>query len=149
LLATASAVNASIFAGMKIAVALAQAGQLPRVFKQVVWREATRGLLAGIAGILLIINIFDLDALAHIASATFLVVYLAVHVAHWRLIGETKGNRVLIAVGFLTMAGVLVCFVWSTAVAQPWSVGLIIVFVTGSWAVEALLARSGATAVVD
>ena len=141
LLATASAVNAYVFAAMKIAVALAQAGQLPRMFDQRVWREGTRGLLLGIGGVLLAINIFNLDALAHIASATFLIVYLAVHVAHWRLIDKTEGYRLPVAIGFLSMAAVLACFLWTTAIAQPWSVGLIVVFIAGSWAIEVLLAR--------
>jgi len=150
LLATASAVNAYIFAAMKIAVALAQAGQLPKMFDQQVWREGTRGLLLGIGGVLLAINLFNLDALAHIASATFLIVYLGVHVAHWRLIDETKGYRLPVIIGFLSMAAVLACFLWSTAVAQPWSLGVIVVFIAGSWAIEALLAwlrvRSGQSA---
>jgi hypothetical protein len=141
LLATASAINAYVFAAMKIAVALAQAGQLPTMFDQRVWREGTRGLLLGIGGVLLAINIFNLDALAHIASATFLIVYLAVHVAHWRLIDKTEGYRLPVAIGFLSMAAVLACFLWTTAIAQPWSVGLIVVFLAGSWAIEVLLAR--------
>ena len=29
-----------------------------------------------------------------------------------------------------------------SAVTQPWSVGLIVVFIAGSWAIEVLLARS-------
>jgi amino acid transporter len=93
LLATSSAVNAYVFAAMKIAMALAKAGQLPHMFDKLIWREATPGLLLSIGGVLLAINIFNLDALAHIASATFLIVYLAVHVAHWCLIDETKGYR--------------------------------------------------------
>ena len=86
LLATASAVNAYIFAAMKITRwPWRRTGQLPRMFDhQGVWRGGTRGLLLGIGGaVLLAINTFNLDALAHIASATFLIVYLAVHVAHW------------------------------------------------------------------
>jgi amino acid transporter len=143
LLATASAVNAYIFAAMKIAVALARAGQLPRMFDQPIWRKGTRGLILGIGGVLLALNIFNLSALAHIASATFLIVYLAVHVAHWRLIDKTKGYRLPVAIGFLSMAVVLAGFLWSTAVAQPWSVGLIAVFIAGSWTIEVLLARRG------
>jgi len=31
-------------------------------------------------------------------------------VAHWRLVGVTKGSRLLIGVGFLSMAAVLAIF---------------------------------------
>ncbi|MEO8627185.1 MAG: APC family permease [Betaproteobacteria bacterium] len=143
LLATASGINAFVFSAMKIAPALARAGQLPRMFDRKVWRGGTRGLLLGSAGVLLVLNVFNLNALAHIASATFLIVYLAVHVAHWRLIDKTKGSRLLVGLGFLSMAAVLACFLWSIAVVQPWSVGLIAVFITGSWVIEFFLARSG------
>jgi len=145
LLATASGINAFIFSAMQISLALAAAKQLPQIFGRRIWGDGTRGLLFGAIGILLVINVFDLSAIANIASAAFLIVYMAIHVAHWRLIGETKGSRSLVAVGFLSMAVVLVCFVWSTAHTQPWSVGLIVLFIAGSWLVEMLLARSNAS----
>ncbi len=145
LLATASGINAFIFSSMKIAPALAAAGQLPEVFGRRCWGDGTRGLLLSSVGVLIVIDAFDLNAIANIASAAFLIVYMAIHVAHWRLIVETKGSRLLVALGFLSMAVVLVCFVSSIARTQPWSVGLIVVFVAGSWIVEVLLARSNAS----
>ena len=143
LLATASAINATLFSAMQIALALAQDGHLPRMFGQRMWGKGTRGLLLGVAGVLLLMNAFNLNALAHIASATFLIVYLAVHVAHWRLIDKTKGSRLAVAAGFLSMAVVLAFFLWSTAISQPLSIGLIVLFIAGSWIIEFLLARPG------
>ncbi len=89
------------------------------------------------------LNVFDLDALAHIASAVFLISYLAVQVAHWRLIKQTRGSRFMVATGFVAMAAVFVYFLWSTAMAQPWSVAVIAVFIACSWAIEMLLAPKG------
>jgi hypothetical protein len=40
------------------------------------------------------------------------------------------------------MFAVFLYFVWSTAAAQPWSVGLIAVVLLSSWAVEMFLAPS-------
>ncbi len=141
LLATASGINAWIYNGMNISRSLAKAGQLPRLFSQVVWRKGTRGVLLSVAGILLIANFLDLGTLANITSAAFLVIYLAVYVAHWRLIHETKANRWLVGIGFLTMAIVLAGFLWTMARTQPWSVGLVAVFVVGSWLAESFLMR--------
>ena len=146
LLATASGINAFIFSSMQIALALAGAGQLPRSFGQRIWGDGTGGLLWGVAGVLLMINVFNLSAIANISSAAFLIVYLAIHVAHWRLIDKTKGSRFLVAIGFLSMALVLACFLWSIALTQPWSVGLIVLFVAGSWMIESFLARSSPAA---
>ncbi len=77
-LATASGVNAWIFTAMQISTAMANTGQLPNMFKRLVWGKGTLGLLLGVAAILLAINVFDLNALASIASATFLFSNLAI-----------------------------------------------------------------------
>jgi amino acid transporter len=141
LLATASGVNAWLFSAMQMSSALAKVGQLPKVFSQIFWRNGTRGLLFSVAGVLLFVNVFDLSALARIASATFLITYLAVHVAHWRLIHETKARRWIVAIGFLTMAAVLLSFLWTTAIATPWSVAIIAIFIAASWLIEWFLMR--------
>lgn len=141
LLATASGVNAWLFSAMQMSGALAKVGQLPRTFGQVFWRNGTHGLLFSVAGVLLLVNVFDLSALARIASATFLFTYLAVHVAHWRLIHETKGCRWVVAVGFLTMAAVLGSFLWTMMTTTPWSGVIIIVLVSGSWLSETIVMR--------
>ena len=146
LLATASGVNAWVFTAMQISDAMAKAHQLPRMFGQPLWRQGTRGLLLAVAAILLAINVFDLNALARIASATFLIAYMAIHVAHWLLAAETKGSRLLIAIGFLSMAVVLALFLWTTALEEPWSFGLILALIAGSWAIEYFLSRRPAAA---
>jgi amino acid transporter len=141
LLATASGVNAWLFSAIKMALALANAGQLPRIFNQSVWRGGTRGALLAIGGILLVTNLFDLSALARISSATFLITYLAVHIAHWRLIDQTRGSRWLVAIGFVTMAAVLGSFLWTSFVTTPWSIAAIATFVGGSWLTEVIVMR--------
>ncbi|MGA7294285.1 MAG: APC family permease [Terriglobales bacterium] len=144
LLATASGINAWVFTAMQISHAMVQVGNLPRMFSHFVWRKGTLGLLLSVAAILLAINVLDLTALARIASATFLFSYLAVQIAHWRLIDETKGSRFLVGLGLLFITGVLACFLWSTFQVQPWSLGLIVAFVVIGWFIEFFLARSKA-----
>jgi hypothetical protein len=121
---------------MQISNAMVKVGNLPHMFAHFVWKKGTSGLLLGVAGILLAINLLELDALARIASATFLFSYLAVQVAHWRLLEETKASRLLVGLGFLFIAGVLLCFLWSTFVLQPWALALIVAFVILSWIAE-------------
>ncbi len=142
LLATASGVNAWLFSVIKMSIALAKAGQLPRMFTRLVWREGTQGVAIGIGGILLVINVFDLSDLASIASATFLITYLAVHIAHWRLIHKTGASRWLVGIGIASMVGVLGCFVLTLFSAHPWSVAAIGMFLAGSWVIESLLLKN-------
>jgi len=144
LLATASGINAWVFTAMEISRAMVKVGNLPRMFAYFVWRKGTLGLLLGVGAILLAINVFDLTALARIASATFLFSYMAVQLAHWLLVDETKGSRLLVGMGSLFMAAVLACFLWSTFRVQPWALVSIVAFVAGSWLIEFFLARAAA-----
>lgn len=127
---------------MQITQAMVAVGNLPHMFAHFVWRKGSLGLLLGVAAILLSIMLLDLTALARIASATFLVSYLAVQVAHWRLIDETKGSRLLVLLGLTLMTLVLAAFLWATFLAQPWALGLIAAFVGLSWLAEFILSRS-------
>jgi len=147
LLATASGINAWIYNGMNISLSLAKAGQLPAIFGQQVWRKGTLGVLVSIAGILLAVNFLNLGTLANLTSAAFLIIYLAVYVAHWRLIAQTKANRWLVITGFLTMAVVLVSFLWTVAHEHPWSAGLIGATLVLSWIIENFLMRKPQTPV--
>lgn len=88
-------------------------------------------------------NFMRLDAIANVASATFLIAYIAVHVAHWRLSQETGGSRAAIMLGILSMAAVLLVFLWHVTKTQPWSIGMIAAFVAGSARVETLQERRG------
>jgi amino acid transporter len=145
LLATASAINATLFSALNIARALAEKGQLPALFAEKVWGQGTRGLIWGVAGILLITNLLDLGAIANIASATFLISYLAVFAAHWNLRGKTGAHAWVIVTGFVAMAIVFGAFMFSVWSTQPVATGLIAVFVAGSLAIEALLQRRRAS----
>ncbi|MEO9229913.1 MAG: APC family permease [Devosia sp.] len=141
LLATASGVNAWIFSALEMSRAEAKATQLPRIFRKIVWRKGTQGLLVLIAIVLLLTNIFDLSALANIASITFLITYLAVHIANWQLSSETKSNRWVVAAGFLSMAVVLGFLLWTTVAQQPWAAVVIVALVAASWGIESFLMR--------
>lgn len=144
LLATASAINGNFYGMMQMAPALARTGHLPRMFAVPVWGTCTRGMMLAVFALLVVMNIFDLSALAHIVSATFLIAYLSVHVAHWRVLDQTGGSRVLVGIGILAMGIVLALFLWSTAVTQPWSFAVIVLFVVGSWMTQLALIRPAA-----
>lgn len=82
LLATCSAVNATLFAASNIAVDLAQHGQLPRALAR--W-----ALPASAAAVILLVLFFPLDAVGQMTGLAFLVVYGAVSAAHLRVRGHT------------------------------------------------------------
>ena len=93
LLATTSALNASLFSGLEISKAMAARGELPAIFGKAAWREGTHGLVWAAAFVLVLVNLIDLTAICHIAGAAALVLYLAVFAAHWRLHKEAGSWR--------------------------------------------------------
>ena len=141
LLATASAINATLFSAIQIAAAMARTGRLPGAFDRRLWRGGSNGIVLSVAAILLGMNFLNLNAIANIASATFLIAYICVYVAHWRLVHETHGSRAMILAGAATMGAVLLVFLWSLAQSQPWSLLMIVAFVGGSAVLETVLVR--------
>lgn len=141
LLATASGINAWIYNGMNISLSLAKARQLPAMFGHQIWRNGTIGILVSLACILLALNLLDVGTLASLTSSAFLFVYLAVYVAHWRLIGQTKANRALVIIGFTTMAIIFLGFLWTMARTHPRSAASIAVILVAAWLIESLLMR--------
>jgi amino acid transporter len=108
LFSIASALNATLYGGANIAYALAKEGELPEFFERKTWFQAPEGLyLTGALGLGFAIA-FNLNGIASIASAVFMVVYLFVLVSHLRLAGEVGGNRAIVS---LALATVVVVFV--------------------------------------
>lgn len=137
LFATASAINASIFSALEISRELAHRGQLPPVFARAAWGQGTHGLVWSAGAVLVMINLFDLSRVAHIAGAAFLVCYLAVFVAHWRLHAEVGGLRLLIGLGAALMTVVFVALCAHLWHERPSTILMIAAAIGGSLAVEA------------
>ena len=141
LFATSSAINASVFCALEVSRGLAHKGQLPALFGRAAWGQGTRGLVWAAGAILVMVNLFDLGAIAQVAGATFLISYLAVFAAHWRLHGEAGGSRILILAGAVLMAIVLAAFMISLWKSQAIVIGLTLLAVAGSLGVEWLVQR--------
>ena len=150
LLATASAINATLFSALRISKGLAAERQLPEIFGRPSWGQGTQGqgtqgMVWAAVAMLAMVNLLDLGAIANIAGANFLISYLAVFVAHWRLRREAGGSSLLIVCGFTLMTVVLVAFVASLLKTQPVAIALTLFVLLTSAAVEALLQRRRAT----
>ena len=141
LIATASAINATMFSMLDISRALAHNGQLGAIFKQPFWGHGTEGFFYLLLGILVMTNAFNLVAIANLAGACFLISYLAVFVAHWRLRKETQGNVLLIILGFLLMLFILGAFFYQMFFSQPYLIPLIVLFVAACFILEFLIRR--------
>lgn len=143
LLATASAINATLFAALNIMRAMAAHGSLPALFARPLWRRGTPGLFLSVAVVVMMTVLLDLGSLANVASATFLACYLAVYVCAWRLRATIAASPVLLVIGAAVMAAVFTAFLIGLWHTQAWGVLMIGAFAAGAWIVAQRLARTG------
>ncbi len=80
LLATASAINANLFAVFNIMDNMGSERELPKLMNKPLWRQSTWGNIIVVVLIMLMTAALNLGSLASVASATFLICYLAVFV---------------------------------------------------------------------
>jgi amino acid transporter len=119
LLATASSVNANLFAAGNMTASLAEAGQFPPVFGGRARVLGTRGLAISV-GIVVVMALFlDLSTVASVGSAVALAVFAMVGVAAIRLRAETGSNLALLLAAVATTLVVLVLFAVDTARNEP------------------------------
>ena len=117
LFSIASALNATLYGGANIAYALARDGELPKIFERKGWFQASEGLYITAGLSVLFALSFDLNGIAAITSAVFMVIYLFVLFAHYRLAPELGGNRPFIIFAWIAVFAVfvvLMVYQWRT-----------------------------------
>ena len=101
LFATASAINAALYAITNVTYQLAKVGELPAAFGEPLG-HSREGLVISSAFILILALFFDLSEIAAIGSVSILIVHFVVHVGHLRLLRETGAVGILVVVAALT-----------------------------------------------
>jgi amino acid transporter len=119
LLATASSVNANVFAAGGITANLAQTRQFPPLFGGPMPVLGTRGVGISVALVLLLANLFDLSTIASIGSAVALAIFALVGMAGMRLRSETGSNPFTLGAAIASTLVVLVLFSIDTARNEP------------------------------
>lgn len=102
LMATASAINATLFGSGRLSYIIARHGQLPRELMRNIHGQPLEGMFLCAALALLVVNFVPLSAIATMGSAGFLIIFLAVNLANLRLRRETGSAMWL---GVLASAG--------------------------------------------
>lgn len=152
-LASASAINADYFGAAKLPPQLATIGQLPSAFHRSLHSGSVVSLLVIGALALAAVNFVRIDALSSATSGGFLIVYMAVNMAAWRLAPQTGANRFVCGLAALLCFAALVITLWQflsapATVDQAIAIGVIVVVAFGIEAVYRLrsAARQSRTA---
>jgi amino acid transporter len=100
LIATASAINANLYAVTNVTYQLAKDGELPQAFGMPI-AHSREGLV--ISGILVIVLslLFDLGEIAAIGSISVLFVHAVTHIGHLRIINKTGASYPLVLIAVI------------------------------------------------
>jgi amino acid transporter len=119
LLATASSVNATLYASGGLTKMLAGAGQFPPFFARETRFGPHAGMLITSVLVLVVSNLVDLSAIASVGSACSLVIFLLVGFSAFRLRAETGSLAVVVLTAIVATAVVLVFFAVDTLRNAP------------------------------
>jgi amino acid transporter len=97
LIATASAINANLYAVTNVTYQLAKDGELPQAFGVPI-AHSREGLV--ISGVLVVVLslLFDLSEIAAIGSISVLFVHAVTHIGHLKIIVKTGASSVLVLI---------------------------------------------------
>jgi amino acid transporter len=95
LIATASAINANLYAVTNITYQLAKDGELPSKFGKPI-AHSREGLVISGVFIILSLLLFDLSEIAAIGSISILFIHTVTHIGHLKLISETGASKLLV-----------------------------------------------------
>lgn len=100
LIATASAINANLYAATNVTYQLAKDGELPSLFGKPI-AHSREGLV--VSGVLIIVSLLllDLSEIAAIGSVSILGIHCVTHLGHLKLIRETGASRILVILAAL------------------------------------------------
>jgi amino acid transporter len=119
LLATASTVNATLYASGGLTAMLAEVGQFPPFFGRGSRLGAGAGLFITAAIVFLVANLVDLSAIASVGSACSLMMFLLVGIAAYRRRADTASQAAVVICTIAATAVVLAFFAVDTARNAP------------------------------
>jgi len=140
LVATASAINANLYAVTNVTYQLAKDGELPSEFGKPI-AHSREGLV--ISGVLIIVLslLFDLSEIAAIGSISILFVHTVVHIGHMKIISETGGSLFLVFIAAMLSAIAMVLALIYVSKSSGHVVYILVAFVLIASITEAVLQK--------
>lgn len=112
-IAYTTGINATYFSIFRISRALSEDKELPAFYRHKFWRFGTKGNLFTTILIILATVFFNFNAIVNLSSGAFLICYLAVFSAAWRLRKKINASSAVIGTGFLLMLFIFDAFLYN------------------------------------
>jgi amino acid transporter len=138
LFSTASAINATLFGSANVCYMIAKDGELPPGLQRSEWKQLSGGLLLTAISVIALTLAFDLDGIAMMGSAAFLLVYAVVNAGHLLVLKQTHARAAIVGLSLLTCLAVFVMLAIYTYQQQPLAIAALVIIAVLSFIAEAL-----------
>jgi len=138
LLSTFSAINATMYGNSRLGYIIAKEGQLPKALMIEKHDVPFMGVLLTTLFSLYIANSMDLNSIAIIGSASFLLIFFLVNISALKLHKVINAKRVILYISSLFSLSALVILLYHTYHANPHSLIIFLSFIIISILFEAL-----------
>ncbi len=141
LIATGSAINASLYAVTNVTYRMAKDGELPGTFGRRI-AHSREGLLVSAVIVSVLAVAFDLGQIAVLGAITILTVHTVVHLGHLRLVDQTGASRGVVGLAAFSGALAIGITVFDTLQTSPTLIAFLFGFVAIAFGAEAFIRRS-------
>jgi len=140
LLATMSAINATLYGSARISYIIARTGELPKKLDKTIGKKSMplEGLILTSILSLLMANLFHVDRISTMGSAGFLIIFAMVNLSNVLLAGETKGKKWLSWIGFAVCLLAVGALIADTARRSPPNLWVLVIMVVVSVLIEVI-----------
>jgi amino acid transporter len=132
LLATFSAINATIYGNARLGYILAKEGEIPEEFDKMAWNRPIMSIMTTVVISLLLANLIDLREIAIIASAGFLLIFTIVNAGAYRLAERIGGRKFIFLLALLFSFGALLTLLVHTFEDNPRAVFVFLSFIAAA-----------------
>lgn len=143
LLATAAAVNATIFAASNIAADISKEEEVSAFLARVVLRRVPLALLFSAGVVSLLVVAFPLSIVGQMASLGFLLVYAAITVGHIRIRAKTGARLGLLVAAIVVNLALFTLLMVNSLTTAPSSAIAMIITIALAFGLEWLYRRRG------
>ena len=140
LIATASAINATLYAATEISYVLAKDGNLPKVYEYNIF-NSFEGIIVSAVITIPMILFFNLSEITAAAAISMLIIQAITHFGHLKVIKNTKANKLAILMAFIFMSVVALLTGWYSYKTSPIVVWYLIGIFIAGFIVEIILRK--------
>jgi len=141
LLATFSAINATIYGNARLGYIIAEKGELPAILRREKRNIPEAGVISSAVFSLILANSIDLTEIAIIGSASFLLIFFLVNLSGLKLCKTIHGDKRILLTACLASGAALATLLFHTYSSNPRAIGVFFTLICISVLFELIYGR--------